>query len=174
MTDCYTQEIGRRQCTAVRRVHSPRRRQRLKTATRRRRRRPRPRHRIDGPTADGAPSLTVRRRRRKLQDRFANVLCLPTLPCRLEAVPISHATYIPYRQHGVSLPNFQLKDLSNLYYPLGNRVVSVLDSGAEGPGFKPQSRRCRVTVLGKLFTLIAPLFTKHAAKLVAALLRVAG
>ena len=33
------------------------------------------------------------------------------------------------------------------------RVVSVLDSGAEGPGFKLQSRRCRVTVLGKLFTL---------------------
>ena len=26
---------------------------------------------------------------------------------------------------------------------------SVLDSGAEGPGFKSQSRRCRVTVLGK-------------------------
>ena len=34
---------------------------------------------------------------------------------------------------------------------LGSRVVSVLDSGAEGPGFKSQSRRCRVTVLGKLF-----------------------
>ena len=37
---------------------------------------------------------------------------------------------------------------------LGSRVVSVLDSGAEGPGFKSQPRRCRVTVLGKLFTLI--------------------
>jgi len=35
---------------------------------------------------------------------------------------------------------------------LGNRVVSVLDSRAEGPGFKSQSRRCHVTVLGKLFT----------------------
>ena len=43
---------------------------------------------------------------------------------------------------------------------LGSRVVSVLDSGAEGPGFKLQSRRCRVTVLGKLFTPIVPLFTK--------------
>jgi len=33
-------------------------------------------------------------------------------------------------------------------------VVSVLDSGAEGPGFKShsQSRRCRVTVMGKLIT----------------------
>jgi len=40
---------------------------------------------------------------------------------------------------------------------LGSRVVSVLDSGAEGPGFKSQSRRCRVTVLSKLF--IVPLFT---------------
>jgi len=37
---------------------------------------------------------------------------------------------------------------------LGSWVVSVLDSGAEGPGFNLQSRRCRVTVLGKLFTPI--------------------
>ena len=51
---------------------------------------------------------------------------------------------------------------------LGSRVVSVLDSGAEGPGFKPQ--RCWVTVLGKLFTPIVPLH--QAAKLVAALSRV--
>jgi len=29
---------------------------------------------------------------------------------------------------------------------LGSRVVSVLDSGAVGPGFKSQSRRCRATV----------------------------
>ena len=44
---------------------------------------------------------------------------------------------------------------------LGSRVVSGLDSGAVGPGFKSQSRRCRVTVLGKLFTPIVPLFTKQ-------------
>jgi len=44
---------------------------------------------------------------------------------------------------------------------LGSRVVSVLDSGAEGPVFKSQPRRCRVTVLGKLFTPIVPLFTKQ-------------
>ena len=46
---------------------------------------------------------------------------------------------------------------------LGSRVVSVLDSGAEGPGFniKSQPRRRRVTVLGKLFTPIVPLFTKQ-------------
>ena len=40
-------------------------------------------------------------------------------------------------------------------------MVSVLDSGAERPGFKLQSRRCRVTVLGKLFTPTVPLFTKQ-------------
>jgi len=44
---------------------------------------------------------------------------------------------------------------------LGSRVVSVLDSGAERLWFKSQSRRCRVTVLGKLFTPIVPLFTKQ-------------
>jgi len=44
---------------------------------------------------------------------------------------------------------------------LGSRVVSVLDSGAEWPAFKSQSRRCRVTVLGKLFTPIVPLFNKQ-------------
>ena len=44
---------------------------------------------------------------------------------------------------------------------LGSRVVSVLDSGAEGPGFKSQPRRCRLTVLGKLFTPIVLLFTKQ-------------
>jgi len=67
------------------------------------------------------------------------------------------------------------KTLSSPYYFtgwLGSRVVSVLDSGAEGPGFKSQPRRCRVTVLGKLFTPVVPLFTRQR-KLVATLLRVA-
>ena len=41
-----------------------------------------------------------------------------------------------------------------------SRVVSVLDSGTEAPGFKSQPQRCRVTVLGKLYTPIMPLFTK--------------
>jgi len=44
---------------------------------------------------------------------------------------------------------------------LGSRVDSVLDSGAEGPEFKSQPRRCRVTVLGKLFTPVVPLFAKQ-------------
>ena len=43
---------------------------------------------------------------------------------------------------------------------LGSRVVSVLDWGAVGPVFKSQPRRCLVTVLGKLFTPIVPLFTR--------------
>ena len=54
---------------------------------------------------------------------------------------------------------------------LSRRVVSVLDSGAEGPGFKSQQRCCRVTVLGNCSQpscLCSP-----AAKLVTALLRVA-
>jgi len=51
-------------------------------------------------------------------------------------------------------------------------VISVLNSGAEGPKLKSQPQRCRVIVLGKLFTPIVPLFTKHA-EVVAALLRVA-
>jgi len=42
-----------------------------------------------------------------------------------------------------------------------SRVVSVLDSGAVGSGFKSQSRRCRLTVLGKLFTPIVPPFMKQ-------------
>ena len=44
---------------------------------------------------------------------------------------------------------------------LGSRVVSVLDSGAEGSEFKSQPQRCRATVLGKLFTPIVPLFIKQ-------------
>jgi len=40
-------------------------------------------------------------------------------------------------------------------------VVRVLDSGAVGPGFKSQLRRCRVTVLDKLFTPSVALFTKQ-------------
>ena len=44
---------------------------------------------------------------------------------------------------------------------LGSRVAIVLDSRAGGPGFESQPRRCRVTVLGKLFTPIVTLYTKQ-------------
>jgi len=48
-----------------------------------------------------------------------------------------------------------------IFLSLGSRVVSVLDSGAEGAGFKSQLQRCRVIVSGKLLTPIVPLFTKQ-------------
>jgi len=64
--------------------------------------------------------------------------------------------YIVHKQVCVQLPT----SADNVTHGwLGSRVVSVLDSGAEGPGFKSQSRRCRVAVLGKLFTPTVPLFT---------------
>ena len=44
---------------------------------------------------------------------------------------------------------------------LSSWVVSMLDSGAEGPGLKSKPRHCRATVLSKLFTPIVPLFTKQ-------------
>jgi len=55
---------------------------------------------------------------------------------------------------------------------LGSRVVSVLNSGTEGPGFKSQSRRCRISLRQTAHTRRASVH--QAAKLVAALLRVAG
>jgi len=58
-----------------------------------------------------------------------------------------------------SITTFRLVLISTGW--LGSRVVRVLDSGTEWPGFKSQSRCCRVTVLGKLFTPIVPLFTKQ-------------
>jgi len=60
------------------------------------------------------------------------------------------------RDHGLEYTN----SIQGLGW-LGSRMLSELDPGAEGPGFKSQPRRCRVTVLGKLFTPIVPLFTKH-------------
>ena len=56
---------------------------------------------------------------------------------------------------------------------LGSRVVSVLDSGAEGPGFKSQSATLSGNSLGQ--TVHTHCASVHqAAKLIAALLRVAG
>ena len=62
-------------------------------------------------------------------------------------------------------PEYQVSDdffpLLQVQEWLGSRVVSVLDSGTEGPGFKSRPLRCRVTVLGKLFTPTVSLFTKQ-------------
>jgi len=51
--------------------------------------------------------------------------------------------------------------LSSMGYLYLGGLGAMLDSGAEGRGFKSQSQRCWVTVLGKLFTPIVPLFTKQ-------------
>ena len=48
----------------------------------------------------------------------------------------------------------------------------MLDSGAEGPRFKSQPRRCRVSLRQTVHTHRA--FVHQAAKLAAALLKVAG
>jgi len=61
----------------------------------------------------------------------------------------------------VKIVHIIMEFLQCMHARLDGRVVSVLDSGAEGPGFKLQWRRCRVTVLGKLFTPTVPLFTKQ-------------
>jgi len=50
--------------------------------------------------------------------------------------------------------------LHTVHKTVGSRVVSTLDWGAEGPGFKSQPRRCRVTVLGKLLTPIVKVMVK--------------
>ena len=84
-------------------------------------------------------------------------------PCRHAARLPGHVRLRRRRQYARHLRHRQVHvPISHwLAYTLGGRVVSVLDSGAEGPGFKSQSRRCRVTVLGKLLTPIVPLFTKQ-------------
>ena len=59
---------------------------------------------------------------------------------------------IKYRPHSdVYGDEFSYMSISVATKPqgwLGSRVVSVLESGAERPGFTSQPRPCRVTVLG--------------------------
>jgi len=81
---------------------------------------------------------------------------LQTCPPHLSAV----AT-LPWEIQKVIFQHHYSYTSDYLRYTYTHRVVSVLDSGAEGPGFKLQSQRCRVTVLGKLFTPIVPLFNKQ-------------
>ena len=79
----------------------------------------------------------------------------------------SQCSRLPVLQLCVAGPPVTSLSCSDVLVPrvrsgwLGSRVVSALASGAVGPGFKSQPRRCRVTVLGKLFTPIVPLFTKQ-------------
>ena len=71
--------------------------------------------------------------------------------------------------HFISLTHIQCIQCTRRL--LGSRVVSVLDSGAEEPGFKSQPRRCWVSLRQTVHTHRASVH--QAAKLVAALLRVA-
>jgi len=48
-------------------------------------------------------------------------------------------------EHGCYLNRYFTRQCSDVVW-LGSRVVRALHSGAEGPGFKSQPRRCRVTV----------------------------
>jgi len=74
-----------------------------------------------------------------------NSLCLPLTPGSKRTLSL----VVPTVNTSSSTPSTDSTD----FWPLpvirwlGSRVVSVLDSGAEGPEFKSQSRRCRVTVL---------------------------
>jgi len=86
--------------------------------------------------------------------------CLQATRCRTMHTEKPSFRYTPGRfLIFLSLHNPSLRPESLGW--LGSRVVSVLDSGAERPGFKSQPRRCRKTVLGKVFTPIVPLFTKQ-------------
>jgi len=79
-----------------------------------------------------------------------------------------------YMGHDQSWP--KIRNQSHLIGPwwLGSEVVSMLDSGAEGPGFNSQPLRCQVTVLGKLVVYTHRVADHQAAKVVAALVIVAG
>ena len=63
------------------------------------------------------------------------------------------------RKPGIPVLGFYPAQFLQLFRYNTSRVVSMLDSGAEGPGFKSQPQRCQITVSGRLFTPIVPLFT---------------
>jgi len=85
----------------------------------------------------------------------------------------SQIRFIPVRRWSVSLCFSVATDSTGW---LGSRVVSVLDSGAEGPGFKSQPRLA-ATLLGNDLRQTVHThrtFVHQAAKLAAAILRLAG
>jgi len=119
---------------------------------------------MDEPTSKGDKRSEEGERRRKRRDE---------IPGKVNASRIKHwtqdqADIAPSARDDNILLLYGLYKFTDLLLIsqrsmgwLGSRVVSVQDSGAEGPGFKSQPRHCRVTVLGKLFTPIVPLFTKQ-------------
>jgi len=85
----------------------------------------------------------------------------------------SQIRFIPVRRWSVSLCFSVATDSPGWF---GSRVVSVLDSGAEGPGFKSQPRLA-ATLLGNDLRQTVHThrtFVHQAAKLAAPVLRVAG
>jgi len=107
-----------------------------------------------GDTQGGQADGNARRRRARIATAQVRVL------------PQRHRANVPLSVAG---QNHTVPGTYDLIGWLGSRVVSVLDSGAEGPGFKSQPRRClRQTVHTHRACV------HQAAKLVAALLRVAG
>ena len=114
----------------------------------------------------------VRGRRRRRHDVVAGrgLLWTPPAASHHERTSRPPHRHLPHQSalHRRRLPRpIQLRHRSVFPTRLNNAVVdigwlgSVLDSGEEGPGFISQPRRRRVTVLGKLFTPIVPLFTKQ-------------
>jgi len=93
---------------------------------------------------------------------FLNIAILSLRDCvsgflNTEGRQVSKLTW----QNGRIAGSQNCRPSNSLQEWLGSRVASVLDSGAVEPGFKSQPRRCRITVLGKLFTPIVPLFIKQ-------------
>jgi len=103
-----------------------------------------------GRSEDVIKSIWLRLRRQpQLLDNFE--LLLRRLTSQLHR---SHLDYYALQKTFRTYAESSLEIIRVIYIGMwewvGSRVVSVLDSGAEGPGFKLQSRRCRLTVLGKL------------------------
>ena len=110
------------------------------------------------------------------QNHFHNILSgslFPTEVARSSSFDgVKAETFLCGISYGMRVP-VAVKLVANCHTPFGwlsSRVVSVLDSSAEGPRFKSKSQCSRVTVLGKLFTPIV----HQAANLVVTLLRVVG
>jgi len=87
---------------------------------------------------------------------YVTVCSRSSCPRREYSSQMSRAynAFSPQLKHDLNHSNWELltASLRHSLGWLGSRVVSVLDSGAERPGFKSQSRRCRETLLGKRFT----------------------
>jgi len=106
---------------------------------------------VDSPSAGRRVLPTQTQRRRHNSENLAGrVHILPfylfTSPTELSMGWVDPSIGLGCYSRLCGCHNFFANNQKNGW--LGSRVVCVLDSGAEGPGFKSQPRRCRVTVLG--------------------------